>query len=232
MTSLLMHEIQHVKQYASFNHDLNSFGYQYLFQYCKAGFNYNDPRFTLEEDARRQEVCQNAYFSNSFTYAQSGSPTLLILFCCQSLVATLLISRPGRHFFDLWRRSNLFPSIGFPAERTFTTISRPPRNHVVELRFTHGRMRLNITDSNNLCATAFNRNGVPGPQRCGSGATLSVPAVPSPGPLRPRCPPSCPRVAPAECRTDSDHLFPDCDLTARRLCESLWEMCESQEILS
>ncbi|KAK5947719.1 hypothetical protein OHC33_011265 [Knufia fluminis] len=55
MTSLLTHEIQHVKQYASFNHDLNSFGYQYLFQYCKAGFNYNDPRFTLEEDARRQE---------------------------------------------------------------------------------------------------------------------------------------------------------------------------------
>lgn len=154
------------------------------------------------------------------------------MICGQTHVnATFLVGQPGRQFFDLWRRSRLLSSIGFPTARTFTTISRPPRPHIIELRFTHGRLRLDITNSGNPCATAYNRDGVAGSQICGPRAILTVPPVPPPVPLRPWCPPSCPRVAPAECRTDFDLQFPDCSLNAGGLCESLWEMCESQEPL-
>lgn len=39
-TKLLIHEIEHVKQYESHGYNLASYGYRYLFQYCKAGFKY------------------------------------------------------------------------------------------------------------------------------------------------------------------------------------------------
>jgi hypothetical protein len=57
LTRLLLHEIQHVKQYRDMNYDLNAFALKYNFQICKAGFDSSHPeKLPLEKEAYDIEV--------------------------------------------------------------------------------------------------------------------------------------------------------------------------------
>ncbi|KAG8813142.1 hypothetical protein FRC19_002634 [Serendipita sp. 401] len=60
VTRTLLHEFAHVKQYRSVGYDLTLFGLQYLYNFCKAGFDYESN--VMEEDARAQVREINALF--------------------------------------------------------------------------------------------------------------------------------------------------------------------------
>jgi len=55
---LLNHEMGHSKQYAARGWSISSFGYKYLFEYCKAGFSYS--KNSMEKDAETYRAKSNA----------------------------------------------------------------------------------------------------------------------------------------------------------------------------
>ncbi len=87
---LLIHELEHCRQYQTLGWSLQKFGLKYLGEFCKAGFSYE--KNVMEKDA----------------------------YAIEDDVDQLLFTDLGRHFFQVWRDHNLFSALGYPIRKTYT----------------------------------------------------------------------------------------------------------------
>ena len=87
--STIIHEIRHCQQYRSLGWFIPAFGSKYLYQYCRAGFNYRALQFEAE------------------AYAQD------------KMMDKLLFDSYGYMFFRYWRYRKLSSVLGYPVATTY-----------------------------------------------------------------------------------------------------------------
>lgn len=140
-TRLLLHELEHVQQYSEKGWNLPAFGLSYLFGWCKAGFSYAS--IPQEVQARQWEVSNLASFEGMAV--STNGPA-------QSRVDSLLYwPSPGRYFFDIWKKKNLQPALGYPIAQTYSNVAGTP--DTMELPFQLGALQVQRTPQ--LCYRIF-----------------------------------------------------------------------------
>jgi len=108
----LIHEVRHTRQYANHSWSRASFGFTYMFQYCKSGFSYSNIKY--EKQAQATEHLVDDLLGNEFSYA----------------------------FFEYWRARNLSYTLGYPVQREVVPATGgaadPPYRY--QLRFQKGTL--------------------------------------------------------------------------------------------
>ena len=104
----LIHELTHVEQYEGFGYDIASFAYSYLFEWCSAG-SYTGSPYEADPIAKQTQMDE-----------------------------ILLFGASGNDFFQIWKYQYLQPILGFPLEKTYTTVD----DSIRELSFQKGLLQI------------------------------------------------------------------------------------------
>ncbi|RYC79571.1 hypothetical protein BFJ63_vAg17545 [Fusarium oxysporum f. sp. narcissi] len=121
-TQLILHEATHSVQFRSLGYRLEVYGWNYLYEGCKC-LGYKCIPYEIEAYRKDNELDN-----------------------------LLLPTRPGRLFFDVWRRRGLKPLLGFPTSKSNTPFTAAMRS---ELSFQQGILELDLSNSNTVCFRTF-----------------------------------------------------------------------------
>jgi hypothetical protein len=108
-TETLIHEVRHTLQYQSHRWSKQSFGLEYLLQYCQSGYTYS--KIPYEQDAFAYGYLMTDFLDNEFGYS----------------------------FYEFWKAKKLHSTLGYPTGRTWIESpgsSSGPGNY--ELKFQKG----------------------------------------------------------------------------------------------
>lgn len=161
MTTNLIHELQHVKQYKQRGYNLHSFGLDYIYDWCYHG-GYEKIPVEVEAYAIQKLMKDILPFSPA--------------------------TRKGNEFFQVWRTQKLGPTLGNPTQQTFSVIPALAANPPIltrELTFQKGIMQISDT----TCFRTFSTFEIAlrSSAQCDPSALCHKKRSPSPSPS-PLCP--------------------------------------------